>query len=495
MPRDFGLKDNELAKLRALFESVPELEAVYVFGSRARGDHKGTSDVDLAVRTSTDHSRVTSRLKGELEEMNIIHRFDVANLADLKEGSDFARRVHKEMRVMWRRWWRTVSISDVAENHDNLRKPLSSLERSSKKGAYPYYGAAGIIDYVEKWIFDGEYLLIAEDGSVCDDMGHPTLQRPKGKFWVSNHAHVLKCKSIIDQKYLYYFLKNQDIRAFVTGAVQPKLNQENLNKIAISWPPEVERARIAEILSSLDDKIELNRQMNKTLEQIAQALFKHWFIDFEFPNEEGKPYKSSGGKMVESELGLVPEGWIYDAIGNHVKIVGGTTPSTTNPEFWNGDYHWTSPKDLSVIDGIYLLTTDKKITEAGLGQIGSGSLAEGTLLMSSRAPIGYLAFAAIPVAINQGYIAFLKDGSLPNSYMYFWLKMNMALVIASANGSTFLEISKSNFREINALIPSKELVELFDATIMPLMAAIHNGEFKNQKLDDVRERAICNLIS
>ncbi len=218
--------------------------------------------------------------------------------------------------------WEIVTLPKVSRNLDSKRRPLSSAERERMKGEYPYYGAAGIIDWVNDFILDGKYLLVAEDGTVTDSFGHPTLQLTDGKFWVSNHAHVLQCESYDELKYIYYALKNTQITAFVTGAVQPKLNQENLNSIPLAYPTEAtERNEISSILSSLDDKIELNRQINANLEKIASALFKRWFVDFEFPDKNGKPYRSSGGKMVESEMGEIPKGWRVGKLGDIAKNI------------------------------------------------------------------------------------------------------------------------------------------------------------------------------
>ena len=190
--------------------------------------------------------------------------------------------------------WEVKFIPEIAENFDNLRKPLSSTERKKMQGKYPYYGAASIIDYVNDFIYDGGFLLIAEDGTVTSNGSKPMVQIAHGRFWVSNHSHVIRCKKREDTLYLFYQLKNTNIIPFITGAVQPKLSQRNLNQIPVLWPRnEDERRKIAKILSDLDAKVELNQQMNKTLEEIGQAIFKHWFIDFEFPNEEGKPYARS----------------------------------------------------------------------------------------------------------------------------------------------------------------------------------------------------------
>ena len=172
-----------------------------------------------------------------------------------------------------------TQLGKVVHCFDSQRIPLSSRERVKIWGKYPYYGAAGIIDYVNRPIFSGLYLLLAEDGSVTNEDGTPVVQLVNGEFWVNNHAHVLRGDSDEDTKYLYYALKTLNISAYVTGAVQPKLNQENMNRLDIFYPEESLRMLISGVLSALDDKIELNRRMNHTLEQLAQALFKHMFVN------------------------------------------------------------------------------------------------------------------------------------------------------------------------------------------------------------------------
>ena len=218
--------------------------------------------------------------------------------------------------------------------------------------------------------------------------------------------------------------------------------------------------RIADILSALDDKIELNRQTNATLEAIAQAIFKEWFVDFNFPG--------ATGEMVESELGMIPHGWRVESLGEILEVKGGTTPSTKEERFWNGEYHWATPKDLSNLSSPILLTTERKITAEGVEQISSGILPAGTLLLSSRAPIGYLAISDIPVSINQGFIA-INAKATSNLFILHWLKENMETIISRANGSTFLEISKTNFREIELVTPDAQIAQMYDKVIAPFL--------------------------
>ena len=187
--------------------------------------------------------------------------------------------------------WKKVRLGNLIQSFDSLRKPLSSIQRAQFQGPYRYYGAQEVIDYVRDYIFDGSYILMAEDGENLLSRKKPIAQIVSGKFWVNNHAHIFKANNLCDQLFLYYSLNYEDITHYITGSAQPKLSKENLNSILISLPPLPTQRKIAAVLSSLDDKIENNRKICANLEAQAQAIFKSWFVDFE-------PF---GGKM--------PQGW------------------------------------------------------------------------------------------------------------------------------------------------------------------------------------------
>lgn len=170
-------------------------------------------------------------------------------------------------------------------------------------GLYPIMGANGIIGYSNEFLVDGEYILTGRVGTL----GEVTYKI--GKFWISDNSIFIGNGKKGDLKFLHYYLKTFNFQALNVGSTQPLIKQSDIKKIKFPFPVLSEQRAIAKILSDLDGKIELNHQMNKTLESIAQAIFKRWFVDFEFPNEHNKPYKSSGGKMVDSELGEIPEGW------------------------------------------------------------------------------------------------------------------------------------------------------------------------------------------
>lgn len=315
----------------------------------------------------------------------------------------------------------------------------------------------------------------------------------------STDIWVMRAKNGYDQSYMFYFMANPVLIArsmgASTGTHMPRADWNFLGKTEWSFPEEKEQKEIAGVLSSLDNKIELLRKQNETLEQITQAIFNEWFVEFNFPNEKGQPYKTSGGKMVESELGEMPEGWKVDRISNYVAIRGGTTPSTKIGDYWNGDIAWTSPKDLSGLNAMFLLKTEKKITKEGLRKIGSGLLPKGTLLLSSRAPIGYLAISSLDIAINQGYIAFLPEQYFSNGYMFLWLKANMQKVISTANGSTFLEISKSSFQKIECFVPEERILKEFDLITKPIFEKASKNLYQMGTLSESRDTLLPKLIS
>lgn len=194
--------------------------------------------------------------------------------------------------------WPFRPLAEISVNFDTLRKPVKEAERVA--GPYPYYGASGIVDAVEGYLFDGEYLLVAEDGENLRTRNTPIAFRATGKFWVNNHAHILQGNELASTRYLEYALLAADITPYLTGAVMPKLTQGNLNKIELPCPPPEIQNEIVGVLGALDDRIENLRQTNATLEAIAAALFKSWFVDFDGVPPEG---------MQESELGLIPKGW------------------------------------------------------------------------------------------------------------------------------------------------------------------------------------------
>lgn len=271
----------------------------------------------------------------------------------------------------------------------------------------------------------------------------------------------------------------------VQGSTVERILLTEFPEFPIRVPPLDEQRRIAAVLGALDDKIELNRKMNRTLDEMAQVLFKSWFIDFDGHDD-----------LVESEVGPVPRGWTVKPIGDAVRVVGGSTPSTTEPAYWdNGVHAWATPKDLSGVTVPVLLGTERRITDAGLQKVSSGLLPAGTFLLSSRAPIGYTAISKVPTAVNQGFIAVLPGGDLPASYLLFWTRFNMDAIKGRAGGTTFAEISKAAFRPILVVVPSEARLCEFEQVAGPLLERIAANSRESGALAALRDTLLPKIIS
>lgn len=321
---------------------------------------------------------------------------------------------------------------------------------------------------------------------------------------------------VTDSLFGYYLTRTPEFRAYAISRMEGTSGRQRVPTSAIkcfqiSLPTFSAQRAIAHILGTLDDKIELNRRQNATLEAMAQALFKAWFVDCEpvrakmdgrwkrgqsLPGLPAHLYDLFPDHLVESELGKIPQGWRISTIGEEVTVCGGSTPSTKQLEYWeSGQHHWATPKDLSALKFPVLLETDRKISDAGLAKISSGLLPVGTVLLSSRAPIGYLAITEIPTAINQGFIAIKCDGALPNVFVLPWCRENMDAIVGNANGSTFQEISKSNFKPLHVIVPSDPVLTHFKRTANILYRQLAHNERVARSLARLRDTLLPKLIS
>ena len=326
-------------------------------------------------------------------------------------------------------------------------------------------------------------------------------------FWVIDTAYYASTLTPdLELKYLYHLVKYVGLNHLKDGTSNPTLSRDTFGAQLFPLPPLAEQKSIAAVLGSLDDKIELNRQMNATLEAMARALFQSWFVDFDPVRAKLDGIKPVGLDKVtaalfpssfqDSEIGHIPKAWSIKPVGEAVDCVGGGTPSTAKPKYWDGGtHHWTTPKDFSSLQAPILLDTDRKLTAAGIAKISSGLLPVGTLLLSSRAPVGYLAIAAMPVAINQGFIALKCNERASNFFMLNWCQTNMAEIESRATGTTFAEISKQNFRPIKVVLPPKELMAAFTVKVEPIYAKIAANLHQSRTLATLRDTLLPKLLS
>lgn len=369
----------------------------------------------------------------------------------------------------------TYKLSDLCEILDSKRKPLSALQRAKKQGIYPYYGAQGIIDHLDEYLLDGEYLLVAEDGANLETRNQPIANIANGKIWVNNHAHVLGNNGKCPLNLLGFILNNMNISPYVTGCAQPKLNQENLRNIEIELPSHIDR--IASILSSLDRKIELNNKINDDLEEMAQAIFKNWFVDFE-------PFKD--GKFVDSELGMIPEGWKVGGLDEIADITMGQSPAGNSlNEKGEGMIFYQGSSDFGFrFPSIRVFTTEPK----RLAVVNS-------VLFSVRAPVGDINVTKEECCIGRG-VASIKSKYGHDSYLFYTMKSLHKLFDSfDGEGTVFGSINKKTLSAIQILLPSDGIVEQFNDIASSFDNRIRSLSDENSRLSLLRDTLLPRLMS
>lgn len=263
-------------------------------------------------------------------------------------------------------------------------------------------------------------------------------------------------------EFVYYLsispkVREVAIQSMVGTSGRQRVQNDIFDRLEIEFPQIDEQKAIAKILSDFDVKIELNQQMNKTLEAIGQALFKHWFVDFEFPDERGRPYKSSGGKMVESELGEIPKGWRLSTIGNEFQTILGGTPSTRKKEYWtNGTIPWINS---GKVNEFRITSPSEYITKEALENSATKMMPQGTTVLAiTGATLGQVSRLEINACGNQSIIGILPNEHVPSEYIYYWVRRNINRLIAHQTGGAQQHINKNNVNSMFFLVPSKEIV-------------------------------------
>ena len=391
--------------------------------------------------------------------------------------------------------WKEVLLGELVDIYDSKRIPLTSQEREKIKGDIPYYGAQGIIDYINQFLFDGEYILIAEDGNNIISRQENIAQIAKGKFWVNNHAHILQGK--IEQNLLCYIINHTDISGYVTGSAQPKLNQANLLKIPIKIPVNLsDQRKIAGILSALDAKIENNNKINANLEAQAQALFKSWFVDF-------TPFKDQ--PFVDSELGPIPQGLKICQISDisHTLETGrrqkGGAVSEGIPSV--GAEH---VKGI----GTYDYSKTKYISPEFANKLKTGKINGYELLIyKDGGKPGY--FIPNFSIFGEGYpfdlcylnehvfkLDFLQNKGY-NIFNYFQFKTNYVMSFLNAQGgkAAIPGINKKDIECIYTFAPNNPKVVEFGNFALPLFTKILRNCVENQRLAALRDTLLPKLMS
>ncbi|WP_105110568.1 restriction endonuclease subunit S [Streptococcus suis] len=305
--------------------------------------------------------------------------------------------------------------------------------------------------------------------------------------------------------FIYLFLQSdlfkKQTQKLISGSAQPQLPISVLETIRIPNYSMKQQEFIAIQIQAIDQKIALNNQINEELEAMAKTLYDYWFVQFDFPDENGKPYKSSGGKMVyNAQLKReIPEGWGVETLSGLGTIVGGSTPSKSNLDNFvksGQGISWITPNDLSKNKGNKFISKGEiDISEVGRLSANLKIFPKGTVLLSSRAPIGYLAIASNELTTNQGFKSFIPNKEYDENYIYYVIKQSMKVIEQNASGSTFKEISSTVLGEILVVKPKINLIKKFQEKVVNINNQIYVNEVQNQELSQLRDWLLPMLMN
>lgn len=366
-------------------------------------------------------------------------------------------------------------FEEVVTLFDKQRIPLSSMERAKRPGKYRYYGAQGIIDYIDDYIFDGEYLLLAEDGENLKSNKQDLAQLVDGKFWVNNHAHILRTKEVCRLRYFYYWINNKNMAEYVTGSAQPKLSQASLKKMIIHLPSLEIQDRILNVITPIDEKIKENTKINENLAQQIETILLAFL-------------NGSGTTSVK--------------LGDYLYIKGRIG--------WKGlkKSEYLSQSGYRIING-------ESLTKSGIDWSKAGYISEeryvespeimlkvGDILLSKDGTIGkigYIDNLELPTSVASGIFVIrnTKPDIISTTFIYYLLKSRLftSFIAARTEGSVIPHLYQKDFMEFEFPLPTSDKMAEFEEITGPLFSRIVNNLNENKRLSLLRDSLLPKLMS
>ena len=355
-----------------------------------------------------------------------------------------------------------VSFGDVTDNFDKKRIPLSAAQREKRQGKYRYYGAQGVIDLVDDYIFDGTYLLIAEDGENLKSKKSNIAQLASGKFWVNNHAHVIQCKKGYDIRYLCYLINLTDLSGYITGSAQPKLSQSSMNAIVLPMPKFEIQKEVADFIEKFDKKIQINEKVNDNLQQQAMALYAEMFLN----SSNNDVTSGTLSDIAVITMGQSPSGSSYNEDG-------------VGEVFYQGraEFGFRFPKRR-------LFTTEPKRMAVA-----------GDVLLSVRAPVGDLNMAYERCCIGRGLGAIHSKTGHSSFVLYTMFALRSQLNVFNGEGTVFGSINRDALNAIPIDVPLVTKIDRFEAVAHPIDELIRTNYEENCRLEAIRNLLLPKLMS
>ena len=403
--------------------------------------------------------------------------------------------------------WEWVRLGSILYNLDGKRVPVSVSERNKKGKVYDYYGASGVIDKIDNYIFSKPLLLISEDGANLLARRTPIAFIATGKYWVNNHAHVFDGINLLFLKYISIFIESIDVSKYVTGTAQPKLNQQNLNKILVAVPPLEEQkrivAKIEKLMPLVDEYAEsynrLQKIDNEFEDKLKQSVLQYAMegkLIKQDPNDEpaselikkietekaelikeGKIKKSKKLPVITDDEKPfdIPDSWEWVRLGEIGIVTSGGTPRKAEKSYWDdANIPWITPAVMSKAQNNIIFDNDNvgKINQKGLSNSSAQLISANSIVVSSRAPIGYINIVPFAYTTNQGCKSISTYAKVDSKYVYYAIKFSVPDMYKRASGTTFKEISGTRFGETVIPLPPLEEQKLIITKVEKLQSSI-----------------------
>ncbi len=535
--------------LKLLKKYIPDTE-VWAYGSRVKWTAKPESDLDLVAFASVDQKENIINLREAFEESGLPFQVDFFIWDEVPER--FHGEIKNEHIVLQKnekkiipKEWQEVKIGDFCPFAYGKGLPLIKRDQT---GHIPVYGSGGIVGYHSIAYVQDQGIIIGRKGTI----GSVYLAE-KPFYPIDTVFYVLK-KDKFDLLFTYYLLKSLPLSEMNSDSAIPGLNRENVHrkKVIIS-KKKIGRAKIGYFLYKIDSLINVNNKINEKLEDMAQSIFKSWFVDFDpihakkralekglttkqveraamavisgicSPKEFAENFKEMDKKLAQklskmsekqqkeleqtaslfpsefenTEQGKIPRGFSVKYIYEVSDVIGGGTPSTKVNDYYckkNTGVSWLSPKDLSGYNWKFISNGATDITKLGLEKSSAKLMPAGTIVISSRAPIGYVAIAENELSTNQGFKSLIPKKNIGTNFLYNWARFNIVAMEAVATGSTFKEISGTNMKNLKVILPSIGLIKFFETVTCSNSELQKYMRHETENLEGLRDALLPKIL-
>ncbi len=454
----FGLEVQVIENIISVLEQHPKVDKAFVFGSRAKGNYRPDSDIDIAIKGNEITTDDIIAISVAFETKGITHKFDLLDYNSIKEPAlkEHFDRVGIEFYSRWKKL-KLGEVITFQRGHDLTRTDMGI-------GNYPVAGSNGIIGYHNTFTTKGPGVTIGRSGNI----GTPHYY--ENDFWAHNTVLYIKDFKVSKPKFIYYFLKTIDFTQFNAGSSVPTLNRNHIHELDFLLPPLSEQTAIASILSSLDDKIDLLHHQNKTLEQLAETLFRQWFVE-------------------EAE-----ENWEVVKLEKLGKIICGKTPSKKIADYFNGDIPFIKIPDMH--GKTFVFDSVDSLTEKGLNSQLNKTIPPKSICVSCIATVGLVVMNAKTSQTNQQINSIIPAKNIYRYFIYLKMLTMKDDLLAMASGGTATDnLNTGDFSKIDILRPNENQLKKFHETVNPLFEKIYTNQTQIRTLTQTRDTLLPKLMS